>query len=210
MQVNSDHNALKMEILQALRNAAERQESVILSPKEKPISLFSRIESVSEEYVAIQNSIPPIMAPYIMGAPAFQILLGSYWIGCEKFRVHGKELRLPVVDFGCVEMARASERVCFSENEDARVRIAHPFDSGAHLWRRVYDFSDGGMSFRSRLNTPFMQPGRVLPSLEFVVGGETRSQHSGQVVYVRHIIDISGDESFQVGVRFDSSEKQKV
>jgi hypothetical protein len=204
MQRNSEENNLKLEVVQALKNAAEKQETVIFSPKDKPISMFSHVEEVTDEYVSIRNSIPPLLAPYVVGASSFQVLCGPYWVRCDRFFSRGRELRIPLTEFGTIEMARADERHFFSETDDARVRISHPFDSGAFLTRRVFDFSDGGMSFRSRLNTLFMQPGRHLPSLEIFVGGELRAKRSGQVVYVKQVIDALGNDYFQVGVRFDA------
>lgn len=207
MQENSDVSDIKRDVLQALRAAAEKQAPVILSPKDKPVSLFSLIENVSDEFITIRNSIPPLMAPFLLGARSFQILSGSYWIGCDNLVPHGRDLRIPVVNFGRIEMARVSERVCFSANEDVRARIAHPFDAGTFLLRRVYDLSEGGMSFRSRFNTPFMQTGRILPSIEILFNGVANSVRSGQVVYVKQIIDVAGNDYFQVGVRFENEEE---
>ncbi len=204
MQANSDPVEIKAEVLKALRAAVDNQETVVFSPKDKPISMFSHIENVTEEYVSIRNSIPPLMAPYVVGASSFQILCGSYWVRADRFFPHGRELRIPLTEFGTIEMARTNERHFFSEKDDARVRISHPFDTGAFLSRRVFDFSDGGMSFRSRLNTLFMQPGRHLPSLEIFVGGELKFKRSGQVVYVKQVIDAVGNDYFQVGIRFES------
>jgi hypothetical protein len=207
MQLSSDDSSLKDAVMQALRRALENEEPIIISPKNKPVSLFSYVEAITDDFITIHNSMPLQMAPYLMSAPSFQILLGSYWIRFEKFVPHGRQLRLPVVDFGKLEMARASERQCFSEKDDVFVKIAHPFDSGTSLTRRVFDFSDGGMSFRTRLSTPFMQTGRHLSRLEIFRNGNLSSRHSGQVVYVKQIIDAIGNDYFQVGVRFKTPEE---
>jgi hypothetical protein len=203
-EISENKGSDKAEIIEVLRAAAESGEGVILSPQEKPISLFANIESVTEENLIISNSIPPLMVPYVLGAKSFQVLLGSWWVRCRTLAAHGRYLKIAYDDFGRVELARTKVRRGFSEQDDAKVRIRHPFDSGTWLVRSLYDFSEGGMSFRSRMSTPLMQPNRVFDCMEVFWGGELRSTQKGRIVYVRQIIDIKGQYFFQVGVQFSN------
>jgi hypothetical protein len=178
MQVSSEVDAaLKTEIVKEFRAAAERGEQITFSPQGKPVSLFALIENVTDEYIVIGNSIPPLMLPYVLGASSFQVLCGVWWVRCQRLDTYGCYLKIPFDSFGRMEIARAKERVSFAEREDAKVRIRHPFDSGTWLVRRLYDYSEGGMSFRSRINTPFMQPNRTFDCIETFWGGELRAKN---------------------------------
>lgn len=203
MQKNSDSNeSTRSEIIYALINAKEREEPIVLSPKDKSLSLFSQITEVNNEHLFITNTIPPLMIPYLLDVPSFLVQFRSFWIRFDKLEGHGRNLKIPIKDFGLIELSRSSERVCFTEKDLARVKINHPFDTGTTLFRRIFDLSAGGMSFRSHVNSPFLQPNRILPSLEIYIENKLQERHQGKIVYVKQIIDLQGQDYFQVGVQF--------
>jgi hypothetical protein len=202
MQTASDTQALVDEVLTSLGEMLKRDEPVMLSPKGKPVSLFCPVVSIEDGGFVVGNTIPPLMAPYIVGAESFQFLVRSHIVRCDKLEPAGRNLWVPLDMIVPLGTARSAERICFSERENARVKIPHPFDGATVLSRQVFDLSSGGMSFRTRMHTPFMQVGRVFMDLEVYVNNIMREKRNARIVYVKQIIDIRGRDYFQVGTQF--------
>jgi hypothetical protein len=202
MPTASDTQALLDEVLLSLGEMLRRDEPVMLSPKGKPVSLFCPIVSLEDVGFVVANPIPALMAPYIVGAESFQFLVRSHIVRCDKLEPAGKNLWVPLSMIVPLGTARSAERICFSERENARVKIPHPFDGATVLSRQVFDLSSGGMSFRARMHTPFMQVGRVLSEIEIYVNNILREKRNARIVYVKQIIDTKGRDYFQVGTQF--------
>lgn len=192
----------KEEIVRLITLAKEREEPVVLSPKNLPMSFFCNVVHVDDEFVTLKNSIPPALAPYVVVAESFGLFCRLYWFHTEKIIPAGVYLKLPLPEQAQLGETRQMERIGFSEKENAKVEIQHPFDTGTTLSRRVFDLSDAGMSFRARHATPFLQPGRHLPELNIFVKGKLNKSCAGRVVYIKQIVDVSGQDFYQVGVQF--------
>ena len=197
------------DIIEVMRMAREREEPLVLSPQNKGVSFFCTILDVNDESIVIKNPIPPEMAPSILAAPGYGLFCRNYLIQSSKLIPAGTHIRFPVPEFATINQARNQKRVSFSAKENAIVEIQHPFDPGTVLRRRVFDFSNGGMSFRARVSTPFVQPGRVLPLCRIFLQGLPYETRAGRVVYVKQIVDINGLDYFQVGVQFTDPDDEE-
>lgn len=197
----------RQEVIDSLIDSMNNQEPLILSPHETPISLFCELASVDDDFVLIGNPIPPQLAPYVMFASSYNLFCRSYWIKSHKLVPHGTQLKFYLESFGNKDIQRTLARQTFSERDRAFVEIQHPFDKATVLRRRIFDLSAGGISFRARRQTPFMQAPRMLPQMKIFINSELVDTRGGQIVYVKQIIDENGENHFQVGVRFDNSKE---
>lgn len=197
------------EIVEVVSMAREREEPLVLSPQGKAVSFFCMALEVAEDAVVIRNPIPPHMAPGVLIAQAYGLFCRNYHIQSSALVPVGTHLRFPIPEFATLNKARNEERVYFAPKENAIVEIQHPFDPGTVLRRRVFDLSTGGMSFRARIDSPFIQPGRTLPSCRIFLQGLPYETRSGRVVYVKQIIDINSQSYFQVGVQFTEPDEEE-
>lgn len=197
----------RAEINDVARQARERDEPLVLSPHGLAVSFFCNVHEVSDEWITLRNPIPPEMIASVLQSTLFSLFIRSYSVSSARVSPFGTFLRFPVPDYAEQLQTRQEERVYFSGRERAIVEIQHPFDMATVLVRQVFDLSQGGMSFRARLQTPFIQPGRDLPSLKISIDGAPRGQHAGRVVYVKKIVDLLGKKYFQVGVQFAGHEE---
>lgn len=204
--IETDHGD-KQEVIESLVEALNCEEPLILSPQDTPISMFCELTSVEDDFVLLRNPIPPLLAPYVMFASSYNLFCRSFWIKSRKLEPHGREVKFFLESFGNKDIQRTLARQTFSERDRAFVEIRHPFDKATTLRRRIFDLSAGGLSFRARRQTPFMQPPRFLPELRVFVNNEIVDTHAGHIVYVKQIIDETGESHFQVGVRFDETKE---
>jgi hypothetical protein len=193
-------------MLDALQLAKDREEPVVLSPEGKGVSFLTTVLEMSREWVTLKNPVPPELASFVVDSPQYLLFFRSFKMAAPRLFPHGVNLQFPISHDVEQTQSRNEERIYFSEKERAWIEIQHPFDSATQLFRRVFDLSQGGLSFRARVHTPFIQSGRLLPSCEVFVDGESRVKKSGKIVYVKQIIDLRGQSYFQVGVQFTDAE----
>jgi hypothetical protein len=192
----------KAEILHLLQESYEREEPLVFSPSGVAISFFCLIREIEGDTVILQNPVKPAMAKDVMNSEQFFVFCRSYRIEALDFSPQGQDLSFRVPPAAHLSQERTKERTYYSEKDDAHIMIAHPFDKGTVIRRKLIDTSEGGLSFRARKMTSFIASGRTLPSLRMVVRGEDLGERSGTIVYVTRIVDPSGDSYHQVGVQF--------
>lgn len=193
------------EIAEALRSALDNEEPVVLSPFGKPISFFCSILDMNESFVTLKNPIHPDFIPYIVTAKNFALHCRSHRLEAQSLLPVGTKICFPFNPSATKAAVRQNVRTSFFKEEDAFVRIEHPFDKGTVFTRPLYDYSNEGMSFRARLPTPFLQPGREIPSCRVFIQGKFHAEKSGRIVYVKQIVDLNGQSFYQVGVQFVDS-----
>ena len=199
------------EIVDVVGLAREREEPVVLSPQGLDVTFFCVVLDVSSDHVILRNPIPPEMAAKLESVRGYGLFCRMYLLRAARIEPYGTQIRFPLPDFAELNQARQLERVHFAAKENAVVEIQHPFDSSTVLRRRVFDLSSGGMSFRARTRTPFVQSGRILPSCQIFLQGLPYEKRRGRVVYVKQIIDVNAHSYYQVGVQFvEADEEEQV
>jgi hypothetical protein len=198
------------EIAEVVSLAKEREEPVVLSPQGMDVSFFCLVVDVTADQVVLRNPIPPEMAARVRDVRDFSLFCRMYLLRSERVEPFGTLIRFPLPAFAELNQARQLERVHFAAKENAVVEIQHPFDSSTTLRRRVFDLSSGGMSFRARRKTPFIQPGRILPTCQIFLQGLPYEKRRGRVVYVKQIIDVNAQSFYQVGVQFIEAEEEET
>jgi|GEM_PF-559846 len=198
----------RQEIVDVVSLAREREEPVVLSPQGLDVTFFCVVLDVTPEHVVLRNPIPPAMASRLHEVRDFGLFCRMYLLKAPRLEPYGTQLRFPLPDYAELNQARQLERVHFAAKENAVVEIQHPFDSSTVLRRRVFDLSTGGMSFRARKRTPFIQPGRILPACQIFLQGLPYEKRRGRVVYVKQIIDVNAHSDFQVGVQFLEADEE--
>jgi len=198
------------EIIEVVSLAREREEPVVLSPQGMDVSFFCVVSDVTPEHVVLKNPIPTGMAHRVREVSDFGLFCRMYLLKADRLEPYGTLIKFPLPDFAELNQARQLERVHFAAKENAVVEMQHPFDSSTMLRRRVFDLSSGGMSFRARRKTPFIQPGRILPSCQIYLQGLPYEKRRGRVVYVKQIIDVNAHSYYQVGVRFIEAEEEET
>jgi hypothetical protein len=173
------------------------------------VSFFCVVADVTPEHVVLRNPIPATMATRSRAVREFGLFCRMYQLRADRVEPYGTLLKFPIPEFAELNQARQLERVHFAAKENAIVEIQHPFDSSTVLRRRVFDLSSGGMSFRARRKTPFIQSGRLLPSCQIYLQGLPYERRRGRVVYVKQIIDVNAHSSYQVGVQFIEAEEEE-
>jgi hypothetical protein len=192
----------RRELFDVVNLAKNREEPVVLSPQGLDVSFFCLIGEASQENVTLRNPIPANFVRRLQHVKEYLLFCRSYQIRFEKLEPFGTDVRFDLPEFAEINQSRQRERVHFSPKENAIVQIQHPFDTSTVLKRKVFDLSSGGMSFRARRKTPFIQPGRILNSCEIFIQGVSQEKKQGRVVYIKQIIDINSDAYYQVGVQF--------
>lgn len=192
----------RQDIAEALMSALDSEEPVVLSPMGKPISFFCKLLKLDAESVTLKNPISPDFLPYVLEAKGFGLHCRAYRLESTLLIPQGTNVVFPFQPTAHKGPYRQNTRTSFFKQDDAFVRIEHPFDKGTVFTRPLYDFSSEGMSFRARMPTPFLQPGRELPSCRIFIQGKFHAEKSGKIVYVKQIVDLVGHSYFQVGVQF--------
>ncbi|MCA2959934.1 MAG: PilZ domain-containing protein [Silvanigrellales bacterium] len=197
------------EIMEVIGLAREREEPVVLSPYGLDVSFFCVIADVTPEHVVLKNPIPASLAVRAREASEYGLFCRMYQLRADHLEPFGTFVKFPLPEFAELNKARQLERVHFAAKENSIVEIQHPFDTSTMLRRRVFDLSSGGMSFRARRKTPFIQPGRVLPSCQIYLQGLPYEKRRARVVYVKQIIDVNAHSFYQVGVQFIDAEEEE-
>lgn len=204
----TERSLTREEIFDVALESLRREEPVVLSPMERGVSFFCMLSEVDPNWMTLRNPVPPEIIHSVLSAESFGLFCKAYWLQTDKLTPHGTFLRFALPETAVLGNARNAERVYFSPRDNAVVEIQHPFDPGTILRRRVFDLSEGGLSFRARIHTPFIQPGRLLPSCQVFIQGHAKVRHKGRVVYVKRIIDLGGQSYFQVGVQFSTLDEE--
>lgn len=192
----------RKEMVEILKDAAFREEPVVLTPRGLAASFFCPIQSVNDDEVIVNSPIPPEMGPRVMQSPGFVLFCRSYKIETKALVPRGKSLVFAIPTESELTQDRADERVYLRRTDDNYVLIQHPYDKGTKFRRQIIDLSKGGFSFRARKITAFAQPGRQLSEIKIYVDGTLSATQKGKIVYVTRIIEPSGTSFFQVGVKF--------
>lgn len=193
---------VRQELLDALHGALDNEEPLVLSPSGKPISFFCLLTGLEPEFVTLKNPIGPGLLPYVLSSSHYALHFRAFRLEASQLTPDGTELRFPFQPTSQKTPARQNARTQFFKDDHAFVRIEHPFDKGTVFTRPLYDYSGDGMSFRARRATPFLQPGRELPSCRVFIQGKFHAERAGRIVYVKQIVDLHGHSFFQVGVQF--------
>lgn len=186
----------------AYTDAIKKNQPLLLSPKGKMVSFLCTPVAITEEAIIFKNSIPLEILPEVITSTEFTVTCRDFIVVSAALFAHGTEIRFPTHHVSILPQSRTEARQIFSSEEKAEVVIAHPFDAGTVLRRRLYDLSKGGLSFRSRIKSRLMQPGRIFEKLEIVRPGSSGEIKSGRVIYIKQIFEESGRSYHQVGVQF--------
>lgn len=175
---------------------------VILSPRGRPISFLCTPVGIVNDSVIFKNSIPVDLLPDIITSTEFMLVCKDFQLVSAALFAHGTEIRFPMHHISLLPQSRVDERIVFSTNDQAEVTINHPFDAGTNLTRHLYDLSNGGLSFRARIHTKLMQPGRIFSHMKVRVKDREEVVRHGRVVYIKQIFEENGHHFHQVGVQF--------
>ncbi|MBM3382609.1 MAG: hypothetical protein FJY29_09245 [Betaproteobacteria bacterium] len=186
----------------AYNEAIKKNQPLLLSPKGKMMSFLCTPVAITEEAIIFKNSIPLEVLPEVITSTEFTVTCRDYLVMSAALFAHGTEIRFPTHHISLLPQSRTEARQIFSSEEIAEVVIAHPFDAGTVLRRRLYDLSKGGLSFRSRTKSKLMQPGRIFEKLEIVHPSAPAEIKSGRIIYIKQIFEESGRNYHQVGIQF--------
>ncbi|MEY3903074.1 MAG: hypothetical protein RL189_2380 [Pseudomonadota bacterium] len=178
------------------------KQPLIMTPRGKSVSFLCTPAGITEDAVLFKNSIPVDILPEIITSTEFTLVCKDYQLVSAALFAHGTEIRFPTHHISLLPQSRADERSVFSVDDEAEVSIRHPFDAGTTLTRRLYDMSNGGLSFRSRIHTKLMQPGRIFSQMSVKIKNRQTLTKQGRVVYIKQIFEENGHHFHQVGVQF--------
>jgi hypothetical protein len=210
MQKNSNEAASpsvisKREIQQLLQESFDREEPLVFSPSGTATSFFCLIRDLNENEVVIRNPIKPSTAHAVVASDKFFIFCRSYKIEAMRFSPRGQDFVFQIPDQAILSQERTKKRSYYSDRDEAHVLITHPFDTGTEIRRKLIDASEGGLSFRAKEMTSFVQKGRVLPKIRIFIRNELTAERAGMIVYAAKIVDHHGDSYHQVGVQFSDT-----
>lgn len=198
------------DIYPIILSAISREEPFILTPKGQLISFFCEVVEIKNYTLIIKNPIPAIHAPFVTTAESYSLFFRQYWMTFDHIKSHGKNILVEIPEQINVGQSRNEERIYFSNKENVNIVIPHPFDKGTFLKRKVIDLSSGGLSFRAKFRTLLIQPGRILNHFKIHKSENEIIEQSGKVVYLKQIVDLSGQNHFQVGVQFNDVGAKKI
>lgn len=193
------------EFFTALNEARELAEPLVLSPHGLPISFFVLVDHIGENGIYLKNPIPHNLLPFVTTAKAFSIHCRNYRLESNRLTPSGNFILFKTPDGAQQGVTRQMSRVSYYNSDEAFVKLVHPFDTGTVLQRPLYDLSNEGVSFRARLMTPFIQPGREIPSCQILFKNKTIGESAGRIVYVKQIFDLQGQYFYQVGMHLNQS-----
>jgi hypothetical protein len=214
MQKNSESGAQpntinRHEIRRILQESFAREEPVVFSPSGVATSFFCLIKDINNDEVVLRNPIKPSLAHAVMNSDLYYIFCRSFKIEALNFSPRGLDLVFSIPESAQLSQERTKERTYYSEKDDAHVIIGHPLDKETEIRRKLIDFSEGGLSFRARKMTSFIQSGRSLPKLKVYCRGQLVTERSGTIVYAAKIVDSSGETYHQVGVQFTDTDTEE-
>jgi hypothetical protein len=198
----TEQTILRSDIVEMLKASKNRDSPAVLSPKSIQVSFFCNLLNVTDDFVYLKNPIPPELAKLVLSSTEVGLYCGTYWLTAPSVFAFGTNIKFPIPETAIYGQSRNADRIYFSQKEQARVEIQHPFDPKCILNRKIFDMSPGGLSFRAIHQTAFLQPGRILPMLRVYLGDELKTESAGKIVYIKQIIDLNGRDYFQVGVQF--------
>ena len=195
-QVNRD------QIYQDLLSLKKSQQHLTLTTIPGQINFLTKVVKIDEENIYLKNTIPPNMAPLVSCSSSFQLLTPNWSHHFEVLGSWGLLLMVPLPDRVDAMPVREEERRAVSDSEDITIAVHHPFDKSTTLYRKVFDYSKGGLSFRALHGSALLQQGRVLPKIDLLINGEVYSTHKAKVVYIKQVVSVREESYFQVGIQF--------
>ena len=192
----------KSEFENVFLNSLAAKQPLILSPKGKSLSFLCTPVGLIDDSVVFKNPIPVDVLPEIITSTEFTLVCKDYQLTSAALFAHGTEIRFPMHHISILPQSRIDERLVFAAEDEAKVAIEHPFDGGTVLTRRLYDLSNGGLSFRSRSQTKLMQTGRIFAKMTVKLKNQLETVKQGRIVYVKQIFEENSSHFYQVGVQF--------
>lgn len=192
----------KIAFSEAISEIIKSRQPIILSPKGKSMSFLCTPVSCDDETIVFKNSIPIDILPEVVTSTEFTATCGDFQVVSAALFAHGTDIRFPTHHISLLRQSRKEDRFVFPGDANAEIEIAHPFDSGTVLKRRLYDISTGGLSFRSHAQTRLMQPGRIFSQICIRQPQKPDENRSCRIVYVKRIFEENSQSYYQVGVQF--------
>ncbi len=187
-------------IVNVIRDCMDTMEPILFNIEN--VSFVGTIVSVNDDSVVIEHPIGPEYAHWAAGLSTMSLSCKSYLMQECKFQIVGRNIRFLLPEFADRIQDRMHERTNFIGDDENYVLLKHPIDADTFLRRRLFDLSEGGFSFRSTTQSKLMVPNRHLPNIEIHVRDCPPARYAGRVIYVRKILELAAEMSFQIGVQF--------
>ena len=167
-------------------------------------SFVTRILSVSDGYLILQNTVPLEYISAYVGAEGHFLTTGSFRLSADHISSDGVNIVFNYSNIEETSDSRSEERIPLS-NEEAWCEFINPIDGRSKIRKRILDVSKTGLSLMTAWDSDLLKPGRELPAIALIMEGG-RQNASGKIVYNRKFVNISGRIRHQIGIQLISED----
>ena len=188
-----------MKVKEHLDSILKSKGQVMLSAVGVDTSFVTRILSVSDGHLILQNTVPLEYISAYVSAEGHFLTTGSFRLSANHISSDGVNI---VFNFSNIEEtseSRSEERTPLS-NEEAWCEFINPIDGRSKIRKRILDVSKTGLSLMTAWNSDLLKPGRELPEIALITGSG-RQNVSGKIVYNRKFVNINGRIRHQIGIQ---------
>ena len=190
-----------MDILEELKLSAHNKEVCFLSSKGVDLTFETQIVDVNEKHLVIMNTIPFEYIAEALQGDQFSLQCGKNKVYASSLENDGVNIIFPFDSTKSLNETREEERFSFRSHDDVVLKILNPFDNETELVKPILDMSSSGISIRTKLKSKLFEAGVKLEKMEVFRDGKVVKTSSGEVVYSRNYLDLSGVKYCQVGIR---------
>lgn len=202
--MNSSNTEKTTSAMQLIEECQKNRMPVFIAGENLDIGFQTYIEFVKDQDVYLENRVPFDHIQRFLASKYYtlQVQMARF----QAYEVHSDGVRMvfPIRKNSLIEDTRQAERFTFSSDEKVICEILNPYDGKTRLSKTVMDMSAQGIALRTNFQTKLFTAGTYLPELKIIIDGEPYLQTSGQIVYTRQLLDLSGKLRLQVGIKFAS------
>lgn len=187
---------------QDLDAAAAKKIPMFLSADGMDIGFQTEIVQVRDSHLVIENCVPPELIRSISTGKRFFMQINMMRYMSDKIDTDGKHILFPFNDMTAIEETRILERISFTADEKVLCQFVNPYDHKTLLRKPVIDLSANGVAIKGQMDSRLFSRGLVFDGIEIQVDENRFATTSGEVVYIRSIMDIRGGQFLQIGIKF--------
>lgn len=197
-------------LVEQLKESKANKDICFLSAEGFDLTFETQLLEVNERNITIANTIPYQHVQAVVNC-------SRYILQCQKTKIYSSRLENDGVnivfsfdDSTVLQETREEERFSFRSHQDVVAKICNPFDKVTVITKPILDMSSSGLSIRAKYPSKLFAKGVIFEKLEIHRDGACSKTCSGEVVYSRNYIDLSGKQYCQIGINIGSVPKVRT
>ncbi|MFK7822528.1 MAG: hypothetical protein AB8G05_00100 [Oligoflexales bacterium] len=185
-----------------VKKAIQKKDSVYFTTKNVPITFQTRIIAQTKNHFTVFNAVSPEYIKAIMDSKNYFLQISTHRFHCEKIESDGEHILFPIKHASLLKDIRQEQRFSFSDDQKVFCEILNPYDMQTILRKPVIDLSASGVSIRNYFESELFKAKTHLPEIKILIDNAEHTSHSGEIIYIRKLMNLKREKSIQVGIKF--------